>query len=324
MQLASHRDSAPSAWDCLNYWDQSFPSTSRHQVLPSSIELLFNDFISPRTSQVQFRYEESPIVFAFWLSGSGQGHFSTTGCKKSFIELKPGKAAIHYVPGVLGKTEIQEKQYYRIFSVYVSPAWLLRFIENEEYLNAHELIAVLSGAEPSPYYLISDMSTRVSRILDQIYSCPYCGAYRQMYLENKSMELILCRLEEHLAVNKRNNRVRLSSRDVERIHEAKQIISSNLENPPTLRELGRMVGINTSKLNHGFRQVYGNTVHTLLQQERLQRAGLLLAENRMNITEISQHLGFSDASHFVRQFSREYGISPGKFAKKQHYNIPLT
>lgn len=316
MQQAVHLNTAPSMWDCLNYWAHSFPDTGKHQVLPSSIELLFNDFTSQRTSQVQFRYEESPVVFAFWLSGAGQGHYATTGSKKSYIELKAGKAAIHYVPDVFGSTEVQEKQHYRIFSVYVSPAWLLRLVDTEEFLNTHELVAVLTGKKPGPCYLIADTSLRVSRILEQIYSCPYNGAYRTMYLENKCMELILCKLEEHLDPDELNRRGKLSVRDVERIHEARQIISGNLENPPTLRELSRMIGINTSKLNHGFRQVYGTTVHALVQQERLQRAGTLLAEHRLNITEISQLLGFSDASHFVREFSKQYGLSPGKFARK--------
>jgi AraC family transcriptional activator of pyochelin receptor len=47
----------------------------------------------------------------------------------------------------------------------------------------------------------------------------------------------------------------------------------------------------------------------------LNRARLLLEENRLSITEISHQLGYSDASHFVREFSRQYGTTPGRFAR---------
>lgn len=315
MLSTAHTHIAQSAWDCLNYWDNSFPNTGKHLILPSLVELFFCDFANRKSLQIEYRYTQAPVVFAFWLEGVGRGHFSFSPHEKAFVELKPGKAAIHYIPGVLGKTEMLEKQHYRNFSLYVSPAWLLRLLEDEEFLNTRELCSILGDKAHRPYYQVSDMSARVRMILEQIYHCPYRGAHGKMYLENKCLELIICQLEDTLVSAAERKQIRLVPRDIERIHEAKQIISHNLENPPTLQELSRMVGINRSKLSYGFRQVFGSTAHALLQKERLQLAGVLLSENRMNITEISQYLGFSDASHFVREFSKQYGTTPGKFAK---------
>jgi AraC family transcriptional activator of pyochelin receptor len=308
-----------SAWDCLNFWDMMFPASGEHKVLPSSAEVFFCDFTITEPLQVEYLYEQSPIVFTFWLSGIGRGHFSSSKHENESIELGPGKTGIHYSPGVRGRTEMPENQHYRSFSVYVSPSWLHRLLEEEKDLTPPDLRAVLEGTAREPYLLISDMSARVRMILDQIYACPHKGAYEKMFLENKCMDLILCRLEEHSKAGARTNHIRMSSRDIERIHEAKHIITDNLENPPTLRELGRMVGVNTTKLSYGFRELYGATAHAVLQKERLRRAGDLLAENRMNITEISQYLGFSDASHFVREFSKQYGTTPGKFAKSSEF-----
>jgi AraC family transcriptional activator of pyochelin receptor len=305
-----------SAWDCLNFWEQMFPATAERKVLPSSAEVLFCDFTNMEPLQVEYTYEQSPIVFTFWLSGVGRGHFRYQGYGDKTVDIEPGKASIHYTPpGAKGRSEMPGNQHYLNFSIYVSPAWLNSLLEEENELAPRGLSVILEGTTRNPYYLVSDMSARVRMLLDQIYACPYGGAYGKMFLENKCMELIICCFEESSVARVKNNHIKMTSRDIERIHEARHILTGNLENPPTLRELGRMVGVNTTKLSFGFRQLFGVTAHALLRKERLCRAGALLTENLMNITEISHHLGFSDASHFVREFSKQYGTTPGKFAK---------
>jgi len=42
--------------------------------------------------------------------------------------------------------------------------------------------------------------------------------------------------------------------DIERIHEARDILISNMQNPPSLFNLARQVGLNDTKLKRGFRQ----------------------------------------------------------------------
>lgn len=305
-----------SAWDCLNFWGWTFPATGEHKVLPSSAEVFFCEFTKDEPIQVSYYYEQSPVVFSFWLAGRGRGRFRYQGYAEEMVDIEPGKTSIHYpAQGVRSSSEMLGNQHYRNFSVYVSPDWLHRLLEDEEYLAPRDLRAVLNGTDRKPYFLVFDMSARVRLILDQIYACPFRGAYGKMFLENKCMELIIRCFEESRCACPKNIHTRMTSRDIERIHEARNILTDNLDDPPTLRELARMVGVNSTKLSHGFRELYGATVHAVLQKERLRRAGDLLAENRMNITEISQYLGFSDASHFVREFSKQYGTTPGRYAR---------
>jgi AraC-like DNA-binding protein len=129
------------------------------------------------------------------------------------------------------------------------------------------------------------------------------------------MELIVRRIYEVFEAPSGKRMAKITTSDRERIHEARDILTGNLENPPTLTELSRRVGINTTKLKRGFRQIYGISPYALLRRERLRLACRLLGDKHPNITEISHHLGYCDTSHFIREFSKQYGTSPGRYAK---------
>ena len=304
-----------SAWDCLKVWDKVFPTSGQHIVLPSSLELMFVDFSNVAPMQLECPLPRPPLIFSFWLAGRGHGHVSHGDCAPRTMTVKPGKSGIFYAPGSRFRSEMPGRQHYRNLSIYVPPDWLRQLFDEEQDLAPCELRAALEGSDRKPFIKLTDMTTHIRIILNQIYTCPYHGIYKRLFLENKCMELIIRQLWDisHREGPKRS--IRIPANDVERIHEAKKILINNLDNPPTLHELGRRVGINSNKLSRGFRQLFGTSVHTLLRQERLARARLLLEKERLSITEIGHQLGFSDASHFVREFSRQYGTTPGRFAR---------
>lgn len=69
------------------------------------------------------------------------------------------------------------------------------------------------------------------------------------------------------------------------IHQARKIISRDFENPPTLFKLARSVGLSHSKLNYGFREIYGTTVFGYLRKVRLEQARLLLEKQSLSVTD---------------------------------------
>lgn len=72
----------------------------------------------------------------------------------------------------------------------------------------------------------------------------------------------------------------------------------------TQRHLGKM-----------FYRVTGVSFSDYFQSSRIGRAKLLLRQTDMPIYEIAETLGFYDAGHFTRAFSKYTGISPQKFRK---------
>ncbi|MGP1383618.1 MAG: helix-turn-helix transcriptional regulator [Thainema sp.] len=147
--------------------------------------------------------------------------------------------------------------------------------------------------------------------LEQIFHCPFQGKTKQIYLESKCLELIALKLEQLKELDKHTGpSYSLRPDDIERIHRAKTILTANLDHPPSLMELARQVSLNDYKLKAGFRQVFGITVFGYLHQHRMETARQLLGEQRMNVKEVAQSVGYANQSRFAAAFRKQFGINP--------------
>ena len=109
-----------------------------------------------------------------------------------------------------------------------------------------------------------------------------------------------------------NTRTLLSSSDLERVREARDILIRRMEDPPGIRELALMVNLNDYKLKTGFRQAFGSTVHCTLRDMRLDKAFNLLSSGGISVTKAALDVGYQNVGDFAVAFKRRYGISPGK------------
>ena len=102
---------------------------------------------------------------------------------------------------------------------------------------------------------------------------------------------------------------------VTKIKHAKQIIIEEMNNPPSLNDLAKKVGLNIKKLKTDFKEFYGVPVFTFLLNYKMELAKTLLQEQQLNVNEIAIHLGYSTSSHFIAAFKRKYKITPKQFSK---------
>lgn len=147
--------------------------------------------------------------------------------------------------------------------------------------------------------------------LEQIFHCPFQGRTKQMYLEGKCLELIALKLEQLKTVDQlTRSACTLKPDDIDRIHYAKDILTADLENPPSLMELAQRVSLNDFKLKGGFRQIFGTTVFGYLHRHRMETARQLLAEQRMNVSQVAHTVGYANQSRFAAAFRKQFGMNP--------------
>ena len=101
-----------------------------------------------------------------------------------------------------------------------------------------------------------------------------------------------------------------NSSEREKVLEAHAIILKRLDNPITIKELARQVGMNECYLKKGFKAMFGKTIHELQQYERIEMAKSLIKLNEYSITEVAYKMGFGSASHFSTSFKRIAGMKP--------------
>jgi AraC-like DNA-binding protein len=151
--------------------------------------------------------------------------------------------------------------------------------------------------------------------LEKILFCPSAGKIGQIYLESYCLELIALKLEQLADLEQYPRKLlrSLNSDDIDRIYLAKKIIANRADDPPSLMELARQVGLNDFKLKTGFRQVFGTTVFGFLHHHRMETARQLLSDRRMNVREVAQAVGYTNQSHFASAFRKQFGVNPKSY-----------
>ncbi|WP_169972781.1 MULTISPECIES: AraC family transcriptional regulator [unclassified Campylobacter] len=155
--------------------------------------------------------------------------------------------------------------------------------------------------------------------LNQILNLNSDDPLDRLFVESKVLELIHNEFINLKRYKKQNNHVILSEFDKAAIIKAKEILASNIQNPPSIKELARKIKLNEFKLKFGFKKLFNQTPYEFLHKERIKHAFDLAKNSEMNISEISAAVGFKNQGYFAKAFKKHYNISPKDIMKTREY-----
>lgn len=92
----------------------------------------------------------------------------------------------------------------------------------------------------------------------------------------------------------------------------------NLDSSATLKNVAEHVQTGTRQLHRLFLSNTNDAPASYWRKLRLEHARKLLADTSLNVTTIAIECGFSDASHFILWFRKEYGETPSTYRKRRH------
>lgn len=104
---------------------------------------------------------------------------------------------------------------------------------------------------------------------------------------------------------------------LKKIKVAKEILINNLQHPPTIPELAHQVGIPEYQLKSGFKEIYGNTVYGYVLARKMDHARRLMDTTSPHVNEVAYELGYSNPSHFIAAFKKQFGVTPKKYLMKK-------
>jgi len=154
---------------------------------------------------------------------------------------------------------------------------------------------------------------KIQQVINEIINCPYKNELRDLFLLSKSIELLV--LQAELYESQRSNNFIKTEKDKRKLIEAKEFISTKIENPPTIVELSKLVGINEYKLKKGFKELFGTTVFGYIHNLRMSLAKKLLLGTDKTAKEIAYETGYSSPQHFSNVFKKKFGVSPKSVRK---------
>jgi AraC-like DNA-binding protein len=248
---------------------------------------------------------EHPIEYTFHISGMEAERYGFYGSG-----LSPGETS-----------QLSPYQPIAWVSVHVEPQLFCQWFGDMGELPTN-LQPLIRRTDQKYYERYAKTTPAMQIALQQLLGCPYQGTTKRVYLESKVWELMVLQVEQFVASNKVETKTKiLNSEDIERIHYATEILLQRLDQPPSLMELARMVGINDNKLKVGFRQVFNTTVFGYLHDCRMERSHQMLAAGKLTVTEAAKAVGFANRGYFAASFRRKFGVNPGIFSKNQKNSL---
>ncbi|MDO9275792.1 MAG: AraC family transcriptional regulator [Lutibacter sp.] len=160
-----------------------------------------------------------------------------------------------------------------------------------------------------------ETNSSIKLILNQLRTKQTNELLRPIYIKGKIYELLSYYFSQSSEKETENCPYISNEETASKIKQAKQLILSDMNNPPSLADLAKEVGLNIKKLKTGFKEIYGVPVFTFLLNYKMELAKTLLQEQQLNVNEIASHLGYSTSSHFIAAFKRKFGITPKQFSK---------
>ncbi|WP_298736021.1 AraC family transcriptional regulator [uncultured Chitinophaga sp.] len=228
------------------------------------------------------------------------------------IVLRERELHFFYVPAGSRNLALLSKGYYESFQIGFSSAYLSRFAQNGSPLKevyhklAHQL--PLGAAAGS-----CALSLQAIEQVEKIRQCQLKGTRRHLYHQARINDLMLMYISA--LEDRHHQKLPVMSKHETEMHQLSAYIKDNLEKPLMIAQLADKMGLQLQAMEKEFKKVHKQTVKSFVQEQRMKRARLLLADGKMQVTDVAYTVGYADAAYFSNAFKKQFGMTPSTYQK---------
>ncbi|MCG3680618.1 helix-turn-helix domain-containing protein [Aliarcobacter butzleri] len=225
---------------------------------------------------------------------------------KKIIPFKEGFTTISMFENTQGFREFKDKQINQIRLI-LSESFLRRNFQKslvEKYFFNKQNLQLID-------FRLTSIQSQF--LLNDILNCSLVGELANIYKQGKIFELLSLEISK---LQKNEDDIFLDDYDRSAILKAKEILLNNLQNPPSIVTLSKMVHLSEVKLKRGFKQIYKTSPYQLLVSHKMNLAKNMLESGEYNINEIALQVGYKFANNFTNAFYKEFKIRPKDVLKK--------
>jgi AraC-like DNA-binding protein len=164
---------------------------------------------------------------------------------------------------------------------------------------------------PSDHYVEGPsfiMTPEMQSIVDSLFNIQYQGKTKMMFFRSQ-ITTLLSHFFGQLARLKTES---INTPEREKLNQAKDILLQHIDNPPSLSDISKQIGLNTFKLKKKFKAFFGVPVFKYLQNERLSLAHNLIRTQEATVQEAAWHVGYDSLSSFSNAFEKKFGYRPSQ------------
>jgi len=105
-------------------------------------------------------------------------------------------------------------------------------------------------------------------------------------------------------------KIKLKQADIQRIKAIKDVLSRKQLPHTTIEQLAQEAGMNRTKLQYGFKKLFGISIYSYQLQIRMEKAKKMLADSDKPVKQIATLAGYNTISSFSAAFKKAFGLSP--------------
>jgi AraC-like DNA-binding protein len=211
-------------------------------------------------------------------------------------------------------------------NIYLSFKNEIHRISSDTFNNLRYYYFALNFKTDSPYYIIlkhlqNNYSAPDNRILkiesifplmtNILYELANINTFSVLMIETNIIQILISLYRFH-----DNKNLSIYTADLQKgiVYNIVNYIDNHFKTITNLTEVAKKFFYDYSYLTKIFKIVMGKTMHTYLQEKKMNHARILLNEN-YSITQISEILGYSSIHNFSRAFKKQFDVSPREFYK---------
>lgn len=293
------------------YWITYIISMTRDIIEMNDFTVFLEHSISDKTIIDKCAFEEDVIAFSFYGSGNVELSVQHGNMEKTYSITKGLAMSSFANKNTDFIHTVSHKKPLQCVLVCYSLKNLEKLTKQENKIYTQYLKELINPkddfVEGPSFFMAHNMLNAV----DKIFTTSYEGATRTMFLKSQVTELLSHFFARVSSVEVNTSTIK--KHDREKLYKAKEILSKNIDTPPSLNELSKLIGLNNYKLKKNFKELFGFPVYKFLQQERLNKAHELLSSNDdITIQEAAWSVGYESLSSFSNAFNQKFGFRPSE------------
>ena len=202
---------------------------------------------------------------------------------------------------------VKKKSAVQYVKILFSKEWLSNYIGLREKMSLFEkYIPVKSDAAEK-----EKLNEEYRRIINELWVINNDDPLQNIYNNNRILLLVEQFFTKmHAEMLNPKGKYKLTADDVLKLKKVEAILNSPGKSPPNIAALAIKAFMTKVRLSHAFKQVYGTSIYSYYQNQRMQKAHELLSTGNFLVKEVSEKLGYTNLSNFVLAFTKQFDTAP--------------
>lgn len=204
--------------------------------------------------------------------------------------------------------ELPAHLYIKSIKVLFNEEWLKKYLG----MNAADDVLQRYLSLKTESFDIEPLDNEYLKLMDELWLVKKNDPLQNMLLQNR-VTLLIERFFTRLysKTNLLEGKFNLSSEVIRGLIKVEQELVSDFSKlPPTIDQFSKLVSMSSTKLKKSFKSMFGDSIYSYYQKQRLQRANELLLTGRYSIKQAANAVGYTNMANFTLAFKKQFQKIP--------------